>query len=244
MRSSGLLAAVCVMVACSMAAPAKAQALSCAAVVLVDGYQLVGISIAHRQGRLPRRGVQLRAVEPACSDEEEDRHVSVTALAGMPVRLAVAPEREHTTVYLADGSLVELADHPLHGAWYPDAGRPSFRRGRSCSRTESVAGRVIHPAGFTRLRLTTPNGERTLRVDARSRITNRPAYQPVLPGQQLSAQLVKCGRRHVADRIHFTGATIAAQRVERAPDDDGFSKPLLFVPAAILLISILLVRKV
>jgi hypothetical protein len=47
----------------------------------------------------------------------------------------------------------------------------------------------------------------------------------------------------VADQIRFTGATIRAKRYELAADEDGFAWPLLIVPAAVLAISISLVRK-
>jgi hypothetical protein len=243
--SGFLSAAVSVMLVCSIAAPANAQAMSCAAVLVVDGSLLFGVSIEHRPGRLPARGAPLRAIEPACGDDDEDRRVGVTALAAIPVHLAVAPEREDTTIYMADGSMVELGNHPLHGAWYSDASRPSLRRGRSCTKMASLAGTVVHPAGFTWLRLKTAKGERTVRVDARSRIKNRPAYQPVLPGQRLSVRMVKCGRHRVADRIRFTGTTIRPKRYEIAPDDDGgLAWTLLLVPAAIVLIAIPLIRKI
>jgi hypothetical protein len=241
-RWSGFLsAAVIVMLAYSMAAPANASAMSCAAVVVVDGSLLFGVSISHRPGRLPARGASLRAVEPACGDDDDDRRVSVTALADMPVRLAVAPEREDTTLYVADGSMVELGNHPLHGAWYSDASRPSLRRGGSCTKAASLTGTVVHPAGFTRLRLKTADRERTVRVDASSRITNRAAYQPVLPGQQLRLRMVRCGRHRVADRIRFTGATIQPQRYEIERDGDAGALPVLIAAATTSLIGILVI---
>jgi hypothetical protein len=242
-------AGVSVMLACSMAAPANAPAMSCASVVVVDGSLLWGTQIGHRPGRLPARGPPLTAIEPPCSDGDGDggyRRVSVTALAGMPVRLAVAPEGDDTSLYVADGSLIELANHPLHGAWYPDASRPSFRRGRSCARTESVTGTVTYPGGFTRLLLVTAGGVRTVRVDAHSRITNRPAYQPVLPKQRLRVRMVKCGPVRVADRIRFVGATIQPERSELGLDDDDDTPawPFLIAVAAVVLVSIPLIRKV
>jgi hypothetical protein len=241
-------AAASVLLACSMASPAQAPALSCASVVVVDGSLLWGTQIAHRPGRLSARCTPLTAMKPVCSDSGGDggyRRVSVTALAGMPVRLAVAPEGDDTSLYVAHGSLVELANHPLHGAWYPNASRPSFRRGRSCARTESVTGTVTYPGGLTRLLLATAGGVRTVRVDAHSRITNRPAYQPVLPKQRLRVWMVKCGRVRVADRIRFVGATIQPKRSEIGRDDDDGAAPWPFViaAAAIVLVSIPLIRK-
>jgi len=49
-------------------------------------------------------------------DEGEDREVTVTSLSGLPPHVAVAPAHDDSTVFLADGSLLEVADHPLHAA--------------------------------------------------------------------------------------------------------------------------------
>jgi hypothetical protein len=140
---------------------------------------------------------------------------------------------------------VALASHPLHSAWFADARRPSLRRGQPCTKTASITGTVSHPGDFTSLRLATPDGERTVRVDARSRITNRPAYQPVLQGQRLSVRMVRCGQHRVADQIRFMGATVRPKRHEIGLDGDGgLAWPLLLVPAAIVLFSIALIRKI
>ena len=47
-----------------------------------------------------------------------------------------------------------------------------------------------------------------MRIDARSRLSNRPAYQPVSPGQRLRVTMTRCRNRLFADRIAFVGATV------------------------------------
>jgi hypothetical protein len=83
-----------------------------------------------------------------------------------------------------------------------------------------------------------------VRVDADSRMTNRPAYQPVLAGQQLRLRMIKCGRHHVADRIRFTGATIEPQRSEIGQESDASPLPVLIAAATAALIGILLIFKI
>jgi hypothetical protein len=234
--SGGLI----LVLACSLVAPTSAPA-SCAAVVVVEGSLLFGVSIEHRPGRVPARGARLRAIEPSCGDDTDDRRVTVTKLAGMPARLAVAPEGTDTSLYVAEGSLIALASHPLHRAWYAGTSRPSFRRGESCREAEPLTGTVSHPGADTRLHLATPDGDRTVRVDASSRIANRPAYQPVLAGQRLRLRMLQCGPHRVAHRIRFSGATIRAERYDIKADDDRDTLPVLIVAAAAVLIAIPLI---
>ena len=60
------------------------------------------------------------------------------------------------------------------------------------------------------------SGRRTIVIvaDARTRLTNRPAYEPLNPGQRLAVRTSICASRRVADTIAFDGATVPAERIE------------------------------
>jgi hypothetical protein len=230
-----LLPIACV-AALTLAASAEART-SCAGVLVVDGVVLWGISI--EGDPLPARGgARSAALQPACGEDDVDRRVAVTALAGIPARFAVVPVEDDGSVYLVEGSLVELAEHPLHETFYGDRGRPSLRRGGACRAGGTVRGTVTEPELSTRIALT---GDRIVRVDARTRIANRPAYQPILRGQRLRVRTSQCGSRRVADRIAFVGATVQPERIAlTSGDGDGVPVGFLVI-GAIVLISVPLI---
>jgi hypothetical protein len=234
MRSWIAVVSVC-WVAVALFEAERAESSSCAATVVVDGHVLLGHARVRHRERLPEHGASFRAIEPVCSGEDDDREVTVTALRGIPRTVAVASTEAYSSLYVAAGSLVALAAHPLHRVWYGDARRPSFRRGRPCSEAGVLAGRVLGEHGFSGLALRTARGERFVRVDARSRIANRPAYQPALTGQRLSVGVLRCGRRLVAERIRFVGATV---RPSIGARDDGGSLPLILAVIATVLVGI------
>jgi hypothetical protein len=231
----------------SVSTPPAARA-SCAAAVVVDGVVLFGVSLETSPGRLPARGAPHAAIEPACNDtgdsDEEDRRITVRSLASMPPDVAVAEVDDDTLLYLAEGSLTALADHPLHATFYGDASRPSFRGARACRPSETVRGTVTFAGDGTRIALATREGDRTVRVDASSRVANRPAYQPVLPGQRLRLRTSVCGSRRVADRIAFTGATIHPKGYDRGSDDGGDMPLVHVIAAATLLVGIAVIVKI
>jgi hypothetical protein len=226
-----LLPIACV-AALTLAASAEART-SCASVLLVDGVVLWGISI--EGDPLPARGARSSALQPACGEDDVDRRVAVTALAGIPARFAVAPVEDDGSVYLVEGSVVELAQHPLHTTFFGDRGRPSLRRGGACRPGGTVRGTVTEPEQSTRIPLT---GGRIVRVDARTRIANRPAYQPILRGQRLRVRTSRCGSRSVADRIAFVGATVQPERIARDAADGGGVPVSALVIGAIVLVGV------
>jgi hypothetical protein len=107
-------------------------------------------------------------------------------------------------VYIADGSLTALATHPLHQP------APRLAR-RRCGRASTLDG-AAGGASFDALELIAGERSHFYRVDAGTALTNRPAYQPIRRGQQLSITATRCGTRLIADRIAFTGPTIAPKR--------------------------------
>jgi hypothetical protein len=221
--------------------PAPADSMSCAATVVVDGYVLFGTARAPHPERLPEHGASLRAIEPACGDDDHDREVTVTAFRGIPPSVAVASTDAYSSLYIAPGALVALAKHPLHRVWYADANRPSARRGRSCREAGRLTGTVMGNQGFTGLALRTPRGEQFVRVDAQSRIANRPAYQPALAGQRLTVGVLQCERDLVAERIRFVGATVRPQLTRIR--DEGNSLPVILAAIATVLVGITLIFK-
>ena len=48
-------------------------------------------------------------------------------------------------------------------------------------------------------------------------LVNRPAYQPLRRGQRLQITGRRCGTRLIADRIEFTGPTVAPERYRSPP---------------------------
>jgi hypothetical protein len=194
-----LLAAV---LAVLVVAPSARAA--CVSAVIVDGVVLINHDEAG--WKLPPTEGRRSAVVPACNDagqNEPDRATTVLPFKGVPADVAVGSSVD-SGFYLVAGSLVASAAHPLH--------RPSRRYARGgCARGRAFEGTTTD-AGFDRLML----DERVFRVDARTRIVNRPAYQPVRDGQRLRVTASRCGNRLIADRIAFVGPTVEPVRYQPA----------------------------
>ncbi len=81
--------------------------------------------------------------------------------------------------------------------------------------------------------------DRVFRVDARTRIVNRPAYQPVRDGQRLRVTATRCGNRLIADRIAFVGPTVEPVRYQRAraSTDDGLPWIVWIAPVVLGLVA-------
>ena len=179
---------------------------ACAAAVVVDGRVLLGAQVPHPD-RLPPRAGERDAIYPACNDGgpiEDDHEGAVTRLRGAPPQIAVTGPRPHS-VYVDDASLTVLGTHPLHAAFHGRPRAPSYRSDCRPYRT-LVRGRVAED-GVLRIRA----ADRTVSVrsDAATRFTNRPAYEPVRKGQRLRLATSRCGPRRVADRVTFVGPTPA-----------------------------------
>jgi hypothetical protein len=197
------------------AAPEPAGAMSCAAAVIVEDRILFGTGV-ERVRDLPPRGRAIAAIEPGCGDA--DRRITVWTLRGLPPRLAVY--REGDGVYEARGSLTVLAGHPLHAALRHRELRPVARRG--CVAAATVRGSVAGGYDGIALALRTRAGAPVrVRLDRRTRLANRPAYQPLRDGQQVAIRTSRCGRKLVAERIAFAGPTVPAERVSMRTDTDG-----------------------
>ena len=198
---------------------APAADASCAAAVVVEGRLLFGHgSIAARH--LPRIGKQHPAVEPACNaeegDDDPDRPISVLTLEGVPPDVAVVRRGRPTDLYIAEGSLLASSAHPLHRAVYGRTSRRSGRR-RTCTRApRAVRGTLTDDSLRAPSTLALSSGTRTIviRTDARTRLTNRPPYEPLNPGQRLTVHTSICGSRRVADAIAFVGPTVHPEPVE------------------------------
>jgi hypothetical protein len=194
-----------------LAAPAPASA-SCAATVVVDGRVLYG-SARLEAAPLPALGGRRKAIEPACHDyggsEEKDRPTKVVTIRGIPPTVAVM-DPNVPMFFIARGSMPQMADHPLHRSIYNAQRPPTFRQKGRCrphrSPIEVVAGEPA--SGFTGFRATQRSRHLFVSVDSKTRLTNRPPYEPVFARQRLRLHTSKCGPRRVADRITFVGPTI------------------------------------
>jgi hypothetical protein len=201
------------------ALPDRAASMSCAAALVVDGRLLMGHGGVEAR-RLPPRERSVAAIEPGCS--ADDRPTTVWTLRGVPPEVAVV---HGSDLYVAEGSLTALADHPLHAV---SSRRPARRK--SCAPRSPLRGTVSY-AGGDGIALVASGRELWVEVDARSRMANRPAHQPVVTGQRLVVRASKCRRRTVADRIAFEGATMHPERVALRLGDDG-GMPLWLVLVA------------
>ena len=197
------------------AGPADA---GCVAAVVVEGRLLIGhgsIATAH----VPATAKEHRAIEPACNDagqNERDRAISVLTLDGVPADIAVVRRGAPNMLYVAGGSLVVSSAHPLHRALYRRTGRRSDRR-RACRREpRALRGTLAQASPSIVSTLMLRRGRDTIAIEAdpQTRLTNRPPYEPLRPGQRVVLQTSVCGSRRVADTIAFDGATVPPQPSE------------------------------
>jgi hypothetical protein len=202
----------CAAVLLLSAAPDPAASMSCASAVVVDGRLLFGHG-QFRAGRLPPRGRSVRAIIPGCG--KDDRPTTVWTLRGLPRHIAVVRDGAGLELYVAQHSLTPLAGHPLRAVFR----RRPARRG-DCTPRATLRGTVTSPDGRG-FGLDVSGRELYVSVDARSRIANRPAYQPVLARQRLVVRASRCGRRTLADRIAFRGATVRPERVDASLGEEG-----------------------
>lgn len=208
---------ICVLALPALVPPPAADA-SCAATVVVGKRLLFGQGDVARD-ELPPVGKEHPAVEPACNDEGQDdpgRPITVRTLRGLPPDVAVLRHQSSTELYVAEGSLVVSAAHPLHRAVYA---RGSVARRGPCRRVpRAVRGRLADESyGTLRtlvLRVGSGRPAAVVRTDERTRLTNRRPYEPVNPGQRLAVRTSVCRGRRVADAIAFVGPTVAADPVE------------------------------
>jgi hypothetical protein len=195
------VASMLVVVACASTPAARA---GCLGAVVVDGTVLMGYRAA--DFTLPSAAAETSALVPACNDggpKQPDGSTTVVRFAGVPADIAVRSV-DGDDVYIAAGSLTALATHPLHRS----IGRLVRRRCGRKSTLEGMAGTV----GFDSIELIAGARRHFYRVDARTVLANRPAYQPIRRGQRLSIAATRCDERLIADRITFTGPTIVAKR--------------------------------
>ena len=241
-----LVALACGATAATAATAGDARA-SCVPAVVVDGRVLLSGGVGDR-ARLPRVTGEHPAVSPACADGS-DEPVIVMRLQGLPPRVAVL-DASRRTLYAAEGTVATLATHPLHGA-FRRGSLPSLREGRRCRARRTPVDVVALEApgtGSRVLRVDVGAGGASIGVDSRTRIVNRPAYEPIRRGQRLSLRTSACGgRRVVADRIAFTGPAPREERYRGAAAAEtgktGPGVPLLIpialVAAAATLLAIL-----
>jgi hypothetical protein len=179
---------------------------SCVAAVVVDGWVLFGTYADEIE--LPPTTGRITAVDPACNDagqNEPDGKTTVTRIEGVPANVAVV---RGDTLYVVDGSLTAMRSHPLH---IPSGRAP--RRG--CGRARAVTG-VVDRAGGDSLNLLAEGRDQLVLVHARTRLTNRPAYQPLHVGQRVEVTLRRCRSRVFADRIALTGPEVVPDRYRQA----------------------------
>ena len=193
-----------------------AHATSCAHAVSVDGHVL---EVLHAAGSSGLPGLApIEAEIPECG-HGGSTPIEVVPLQGVPPTVAV--EYDHF-LFVNRATLVAVAGHPLRAL----ARAPERKR---CEPGDAVlAGTVAEEGGdgFT-------VSGRVLEVDRRTRITNRPAHQPLLEGQRVKVRATRCRPHWFADRIAFVGRTVHPHDAE-----EPVSPAYLLIPAAALLVAV------
>jgi hypothetical protein len=194
---------------------------ACAAAVVVDRRVLFG-AVVEYPDRLPPRESERVGSFPACNDtggDEPDQQTTVVRLRGLPPRVAVAERGSPDTVYLDEASLTAIGTHPLHAAQFGSPRKPSYREHRQCRPYRpAVRGEVLR-GGVLRIR--TARRIVLVDVDAATRFTNRPSYEPVREGQRLRLSTSRCGPQRVADRVTFVGPAPTPGTDGLTPAHDG-----------------------
>ncbi len=194
----------------------------CASAVVVEGRVLFGASLPRKAAtrHLPRPGRPHEAIRPGCNDtgdHESDVRASVLTLEGLPPTVAVV-DRQVETLYVAPGALTASSAHPLHRVL---RGRPD--RPARCRPRPGSARAIVRSALPTNA---IESGGRYIGVDAATRLVNRPALTPLLPGQRLRIGAAACGRRIVARRIRLVGPPPRLRLYEPQSGPGGASAPL------------------
>jgi hypothetical protein len=225
-RMSLAVASVLLVVACASTPAARA---SCLGAVVVDGAVLMGYRAS--DWTLPIAAAETSAVVPACNDggpKQPDGSTTVVRFVGVPADIAVRSV-DGDDVYIVAGSLTALGLHPLHR---------STRRlvRRRCGRKSTLEG-MAGTVGFDSIELVAGARSHFYRVDARTVLVNRPAYQPIRRGQRLSVAATRCGERLIADRITFTGPTIVPKRYSGQVNKtlgSGLTRGIIVLPLGVL----------
>ncbi len=202
----------------------------CISAIVVDGRVLLGQGDVALSSVPPPAGHRA-AVNPACNDtppaREPDLRTTVTTLRGIAPTVAVLERvregrrSDRRELFVAVGSPTNTRAHPLHRALHTGRRRQTRTR-RSCRPERRVQRGVLATDlrydGFT---LRRADRRVAIGVDARTRLTNRAATQPLLAGQRVALRTSVCLSRRVADHIAFAGPTVEQKAYE--PDVAGLS---------------------
>jgi hypothetical protein len=223
-----------VILAGALACAQEARA-ACVAAVVVDGWVLYGTTADVR--RPPLEG-PVTAVSPACNDagqNERDGTTTVMRLEGVPANVAVVG---NGTAYVVGGSLTAMDSHPIHT---PNTHPPR----RRCGRLRTFTG-IVDGAGGESISLLAEGRTRRILVDARTRLTNRPAYQPLHDGQRIEVTTRRCRNRVYADRIALTGPTVTPESYRQVLNrtEDSFPWGWLVAGVLALVVAVLGVERI
>lgn len=129
-----------------------------------------------------------------------EERVSVFELSGIPTEIAIAGSDSSAAVYLAQGTFPQLADHPLHDAFYGLPTRPDYRS--DCGPTFTLTGEVSGVDFNLRAKVDEAEGpgqalegdETWLELDVRSRVVgfDRKGLPTLEPGQRVRVRAQYC----------------------------------------------------
>lgn len=213
-----------------VALPSAASAQVCPKELVVDGRLMERLKVKE-EDRLPARGAERDVQVPTCDPDAPTEPATAQTLDGVDPTIAVLMDDD---LYVATGSLVQLAGHPVHDAIYRTADEPAYRRDE-CRPLGAPTTGTVEIDGT----LTLHQGEGTTRlvVDADTRFASGPASQVLLKGQRVSVAASECGPRKVADVITLVGGALPPREFTPATQTEDEASGWMFGVGAIALVA-------
>lgn len=212
--------------ACGAGAALAAVAVVTGSVLLVAARPLAAvqcIDTVRYQGKLYdgtfvgkplRKGAQLHATRPGCSDSSgasvPAAGVTVAKVVGVSPSLALLAANDRRHVYLVSGVFPENPDHPLHIALYGNRARPNECLGAHALGSTHVRGTVTEtPLAFNLLQVRSATRVTSLTIDAWTRL-RFPVTRRLLKGARVDVTAVRCLRPNT------TSPVLVARRIDLA----------------------------
>jgi hypothetical protein len=180
----------------------------------LHGERLSGIAVDDLPRRWPPIDGTVAVNKTDCPDDGEasTSSMSVSRLRGVPPAVAVAngSRARVDVLYLADGYLLQLPEHPLHIGRYGSPSLPDERHGQRCRPQSRLAGRVIYLSEWEG-RLEVRRAGRAdvpVRVDARTTVIGERGaggLPRIRVSDRVTVRGVRCGRHLVARQIRRDG---------------------------------------
>jgi hypothetical protein len=175
---------------------------SCPSVVTWHGREYQGVGRHWRGIRIDGRVEGVR--EARCAKREVEAWKVENVSAETALSLSPRPRQE---LFIANGSLIAVADHPLHLAAYSSVTLPRSRDTNQCRDRRVFTGRIVETSLLgEQVRLRSARRKFNLRVDARTRVVGFPREEPsVRTADEVRVTALYCsgGRKPIARAIRY-----------------------------------------